>query len=221
MSVVAIDDLFVKFNPEPVWPSSCMVGWQRLSACFHCFPINLGSWLRCQLSSPGCPATRASKREVFLTNYRPRVGVVVVVSKLSHLISCLPPVVSPLTSGYLTAKTNCLAEKTHNSPCTLLIYTRLVRTCKYGKSIWTVWCHLYTLYPSLTAQKRHYLNLFCVIDFIFLFCYTSSFWEKGKFESYSCLMHLFFNKLDILTEKCIRRPDYVLFMLLRKSECKN
>lgn len=126
----------------------------------------------------------------------------------SHLISHLHPVVSPLTSGYLTAKTNCLAEKTHNSPCTLLIYTRLVSTCKYGKSIWTVWCHLYTLYPSLTAQRRHYLNLFCVIEFIFLFCYTSSFWEKGKFESCSCLMHFFFNKMDNLTEKFIRKPDY-------------
>lgn len=183
MSVVAIDDLFVQYNAEPVWPSSCMVGWQRLSACFHCFPINLGSWLRGFRLRVARQHEQANER-CFWRITGP--------ASASHLISHLHPVVSPLTSGYLTAKTNCLAEKTHNSPCTLLIYTRLVSTCKYGKSIWTVWCHLYTLYPSLTAQRRHYLNLFCVIEFIFLFCYTSLFWEKGKFESCSCLMHFFF-----------------------------
>lgn len=46
--------------------------------------------------------------------------------------------------------------------------------------------------------------------------------KKGKFESCSSfIIFSFFNKTDILTEKCIRKPDYVLFMLLRKFECKN
>lgn len=69
---------------------------------------------------------RQAEVEVLLTNYRPSVGVIT--SNSAHLIIpppsiSLPPFIPPLTSGYLTAKTNCLTEWIHNSSYTLLIYT--------------------------------------------------------------------------------------------------
>lgn len=78
---------------------------------------------------PGCLAASASKREVLLTNYRPGIGVIT--SNSAHLIIPLPSIslpafIPPLTSGYLTAKTNCLTEGIHNSSYTLLIYTSTV-----------------------------------------------------------------------------------------------
>lgn len=55
-------------------------------------------------------------------------------SSSQHLSS---PLIPPLTSGYLTAKTNCLTEEIHNSSYTLWIYTSRVPPCKYGKSMLT------------------------------------------------------------------------------------
>lgn len=105
---------------------------------------------------PGCLAARESKREVFLTNYRPSIGVITFNS--THLIIplpsiSLPPLIPPLTSGYLTAKTNCLTEGIHNSSYTLWIYKSPVLPCKYGKSMLTVWCQ----YRFLLAGKKEKL----------------------------------------------------------------
>lgn len=58
-------------------------------------------------------AARASKSEVFRTNYRPHAGVIT--SSSAHLIICLPPVGPPLTIGCTEAKENCISHEIHNS----------------------------------------------------------------------------------------------------------
>lgn len=98
---------------------------------------------------PGCLAASASKRKVLLTNYRPSVGVIT--SNSSHLIIplpsiSLPPFIPPSTSGYLTAKTNCLTEAIHNSSYTLLIYMSsvLFLHANMERSMPTLCCQYYT-----------------------------------------------------------------------------
>lgn len=82
-------------------------------------------------------------------------------SSSQHLSSSLIPL---LTSGYLTAKTNCLTEGIHNSSYTLWIYKSPVLPCKYGKSMLTVWCQ----YRFLLAGKKERLFQLLHVYYIYI-----------------------------------------------------
>lgn len=148
------------YNPPPVWLLAEWLFPQFPVICSY-VPLSLLIWGHGYVVSvvaqafpsvwswklfPGCLAASASKSEVLLTNYRPGIGVIT--SNSTHLIIplpsiSLPPLIPPLTSGYLTAKTNCLTVGIHNSSYTLLIYTSTLLFL-HAKSMQTLCCQCYT-----------------------------------------------------------------------------
>lgn len=96
---------------------SSVAVWQlakkRLRGHFHHFPNKSGVAVMLSVFFPVWLAARASKREVFLTNYRPHTGVIT--SNSARLVICLPPVRPPLTTGFTEAMENCKSHEIHNS----------------------------------------------------------------------------------------------------------
>lgn len=124
---------------------SCLVVGERwLRVHFHHFLNKFGVAVMLLVFFPVWLAARASKSEVFRTNYRPHAGVIT--SSSAHLIICLPPVGPPLTIGCTEAKENCISHQIHNISHPSLLYRFCFQRANMETSIQRTGCR-----PRLTG----------------------------------------------------------------------